>query len=88
MPRPVLGARKIPVNATIDPRLLADVDARAKALEVPRSEVIREALRLWLETQQQEAEVDRRLATLAQERLADSADDWVSHEAVKARTGL
>lgn len=88
MPRPVLGARKVPVNTTIDSRLLADVDARAKALEMPRSEIIREALRLWLDTQQQEAEVDRRLAQLAEKRMADRADDWVSHDAVKTQAGL
>jgi len=88
MPRPVLGARKVPVNTTIDPRLLADVDARAAELELPRSAIIGEALRLWLDTQRQEAEVDRRLARLAEQRLADEADGWVDHDAVKARGGL
>jgi metal-responsive CopG/Arc/MetJ family transcriptional regulator len=88
MPRPVLGARKVPVNTTMDPRLLADVDARAAELEMPRSEVIRQALRLWLDTQRQEAEVDRRIAALAQQRMADDADGWVPHEAVKAKVGL
>ena len=87
MSRPVVGTRKVPVNATIDPRLLADVDARARALKLPRSQVIREALRLWLDTQRQEAEIDRRLARLAQQRLDDGADDWASHESVRARAG-
>lgn len=88
MPRRLLGARKVPINTTIDERLLADVDARAQELEMPRSEIIRDALRLWLQMHQQEAEVDRRLARLAEERLADEADGWVSHDAVKARTEL
>ena len=88
MPRHAVGARKVPVNTTIDPRLLADVDARATELELPRSAVIRDALRLWLETQRQEREVDQRLAELAEQRLADDADGWVTHDAVKARAGL
>lgn len=86
MPRSVLGARKIPVNTTLDPRLLAEVDARAKALELPRSALISQALRLWLDMQKQEEEVDRRLAELAEARLADKTDGWVSHDTVKART--
>lgn len=88
MPRRVLGARKVPVNTTLDPRLLADVDARAKALELPRSTVIGEALRLWLDMQRQEAEVDRQLAELAEGRMADETDGWVSHDAVKSRARL
>lgn len=87
MPRPVRGARKVPVNTMIDPRLLAEVDECARELERPRSEIIREALRLWLDTRLQEEEVDRRLAQLAEERLAQD-EEWLPHADVKARAGL
>lgn len=88
MPRSVLGARKVPVNMTLDPRLLAEVDDKAKALELPRSTVITEALRLWLEMQTQETEIDRHLGQISQERLTDEADGWVSHDTVKAQAKL
>lgn len=88
MARPAIGGRKVPITLTMDPRLLADVDARAAELEQTRSEIIREALRLWLDTQRQEAEVDRQMTRLAERRLADEADEWVSHDEVKARAGL
>ena len=88
MPRPVIGARKVAINTTIDPRLLAEVDARAQQLERTRSEIIREALRMWLEYEAQEEEIDRNLARIAEERMADPNDGWVSHEEMKRRLGL
>ena len=88
MPRSVLGARKVPVNMTLDPRLLAEVDNKAKVLELPRSTIISEALRLWLEMQAQETEIDRHLGEISQERLVDEADGWVRHDTVKAEAKL
>lgn len=88
MPRPVLGARKVAINTTIDPRLLAEVDARARQLERTRSEIIREALRMWLEYEEQEAEIDRNLARIAEERMADPNDRVISHEEAMKRLGL
>lgn len=48
--------------------------------------VITQALRRWLDMQKQEKEADRRLTRLAEARLADETDGWVSHATVKART--
>jgi len=77
-------ARRAAVNTTTDRPLLAEVDEYAREQERSRSEIIREALRLWADTQRQEAEVYRRLAEVAAQRLADD-DEWLSHNEVKAR---
>lgn len=86
MPERTGRARKVAVNTTIDRPLLAEVDEYAREQERPRSEIIREALQLWVDTQRQEAEVDRRLAEVAEQRMADD-DEWLSHDEVKARAG-
>jgi hypothetical protein len=74
------GARKRPkVTATLDPELLAAVDAHVAAHpELDRSAVLDEALRLW-RTRELERAMDRQFS----ERDGVSSDERMAWDAVR-----
>lgn len=88
MARPLVGQPKQHVTLTLDPQQLKDVDRAAKKLKVSRSEATREAYALWLEWLRQEAEIDRNLAKICEEREADPDAEVVPYEEARARLGL
>lgn len=78
---------KVVVRVRVARDVLAAMDACSEKAGCSRSEIVQDAVSLWLDTQEDEFAVDCGLAAVAEARLADG-DEWLAHEAVRDRAGL
>lgn len=74
------------VQITVDENTLRQVDRAAKPLGLKRSEIVRQALRLWLRTQAVERFEQQWIAALeARPDQAGRADEWLDAQSWERR---
>lgn len=72
------------IQVTVDPETLAEVDRVAQPLGLKRSEIVRQALREWLQRRDVLQFEDEWLAALRQ-RPDDDAHEWLPVQAWSKR---
>jgi|688.fasta_scaffold203909_2 metal-responsive CopG/Arc/MetJ family transcriptional regulator len=71
---PAAKERKSKFTASVNERIVASVDEHAAKLKLSRSDIVEEAMKMWLKTQV-EQEDEKYFSSAAAEMNAD-AEDW------------